>query len=116
LQYPPQRSVYKREVWRDAKNQVYYEKILHPVSLQNNLSRIIDYNVSTNRNYEYIIYLTDQGQSGGAVVKEIHFPITTKWEYWTISELHKTTDENVYTTSENETWLFKFNVEPGEQQ
>ena len=116
LQYPPQRSVYKREVWRDAKNQIYYEKILHPVSLQNNLSRIIDYNVSTNRNYEYIIYLTDKGQSGGAVVKEIHFPITTKWEYWTISELHKTTDENVYTTSENETWLFKFNVEPGEQQ
>lgn len=116
LQYPSQRSVYKREVWRDAQNQIYYEKILHPVSLQSNLSRIIDYNVSTNRNYEYIIYLTDQNKEDGAIVKEIHFPITTKWEYWTISELHKTTEENVYTTSENETWLFKFNVEPGEQQ
>ena len=111
----PQRSIYKREVWRDNNNQVYYEKILHPVVLQNNVSRVIDYNVTTNRNYEYIIYLTDQ--SGNKTIqREIHFPITTKWDYWSISELHKTNEQNVYTTSENETWLFKFNVEPGEQQ
>lgn len=111
----PQRSIYKREVWRDNNNQVYYEKILHPVILQNNVSRVIDYNVTTNRNYEYIIYLTNQ--SGNKTIqREIHFPITTKWDYWSISELHKTNEQNVYTTSENETWLFKFNVEPGEQQ
>ena len=113
LKTVPQISIYKREVWRDNNNQVYYEKILHPVVLQNNVSRVIDYNVATNRNYEYIIYLTDQGDNKH---KEIHFPITTKWDYWSISELHKTTEQNVYTTSENETWLFKFNVEPGEQQ
>lgn len=115
LKTPPQRSIYKREVWRDENNQVYYEKILHPVILQDNVSRVIDYNVTTNRNYEYIIYLTDQN-GGNATQREIHFPITTKWDYWSISELHRTTEENVYTTSENETWLFKFNVEPGEQQ
>ena len=115
LKTTPQRSIYKREVWRDNNNQVYYEKILHPVVLQNNVSRVIDYNVATNRNYEYIIYLTDQS-TDGAIQREIHFPITTKWDYWSISELHKTTEQNVYTTSENETWLFKFNVEPGEQQ
>lgn len=109
----PQISIYKREVWRDNNNHVYSEKILHPVVLQNNVSRVIDYNVATNRNYEYIIYLTDQDDNKH---KEIHFPITTKWDYWSISELHKTTEQNVYTTSENETWLFKFNVEPGEQQ
>ena len=111
----PQRSIYKREVWRDNNNQVYYEKILHPVVLQNNISRVIDYNVATNRNYEYIIYLTDQNEKQ-TIQREIYFPITTKWDYWSISELHKTTEQNVYTTSENETWLFKFNVEPGEQQ
>lgn len=115
LKTTPQRSIYKREVWRDNNNQVYYEKILHPVVLQNNVSRVIDYNVATNRNYEYIIYLTDQS-TDGVIQREIHFPITTKWDYWSISELHKTTEQNVYTTSENETWLFKFNVEPGEQQ
>lgn len=112
----PQRSIYKREVWRDNNNQVYYEKILHPVVLQNNVSRVIDYNVATNRNYEYIIYLTDQLNEKQTIQREIHFPITTKWDYWSISELHKTIEQNVYTTSENETWLFKFNVEPGEQQ
>lgn len=115
LKMVPQRSIYKREVWRDDNNNVYYEKILHPVVLQNNVSRVIDYNITTNRNYEYIIYLTDQN-GGKAIQREIHFPITTKWDYWSISELHKTTEQNVYTTSENETWLFKFNVEPGEQQ
>lgn len=115
LKMTPQRSIYKREVWRDNNNQVYAEKILHPVVLQNNVSRVIDYNVATNRNYEYIIYLTDQSIDG-VIQREIHFPITTKWDYWSISELHKTTEQNVYTTSENETWLFKFNVEPGEQQ
>ena len=115
LKMTPQRSIYKREVWRDNNNQVYSEKILHPVVLQNNVSRVIDYNVATNRNYEYIIYLTDQS-TDGVIQREIHFPITTKWDYWSISELHKTTEQNVYTTSENETWLFKFNVEPGEQQ
>ena len=115
LKMTPQRSIYKREVWRDNNNQVYYEKILHPVVLQNNVSRVIDYNVATNRNYEYIIYLTDQSE-GKTTQREIHFPITTKWDYWSISELHKTNEQNVYTTSENETWLFKFNVEPGEQQ
>ena len=115
LKTTPQRSIYKREVWRDKNNQVYSEKILHPVVLQNNVSRVIDYNVATNRNYEYIIYLTDQS-TDGVIQREIHFPITTKWDYWSISELHKTTEQNVYTTSENETWLFKFNVEPGEQQ
>lgn len=115
LKMTPQRSIYKREVWRDNNNQVYYEKILHPVVLQNNVSRVIDYNVATNRNYEYIIYLTDQS-TDGVIQREIHFPITTKWDYWSISELHKTSEHNVYTTSENETWLFKFNVEPGEQQ
>jgi hypothetical protein len=115
LKMIPQRSIYKREVWRDNNNQVYYEKILHPVVLQNNVSRVIDYNVTTNRNYEYIIYLTDQN-GDQTIQREIHFPITTKWDYWSISELHKTSEHNVYTTSENETWLFKFNVEPGEQQ
>ena len=116
LKMTPQRSIYKREVWRDNNNQVYYEKILHPVVLQNNVSRVIDYNVTTNRNYEYIIYLTDQNDKNQTIQREIHFPITTKWDYWSISELHKTNEQNVYTTSENETWLFKFNVEPGEQQ
>ena len=116
LKMAPQRSIYKREVWRDNNNQVYSEKILHPVVLQNNVSRVIDYNVATNRNYEYIIYLTDQNDKNQTTQREIHFPITTKWDYWSISELHKTNEQNVYTTSENETWLFKFNVEPGEQQ
>lgn len=116
LKTTPQRSIYKREVWRDNNNQVYSEKILHPVVLQNNVSRVIDYNVATNRNYEYIIYLTDQNDKNQTIQREIHFPITTKWDYWSISELHKTSEQNVYTTSENETWLFKFNVEPGEQQ
>ena len=115
LKTAPQKSIYKREVWRDNNNNVYYEKILHPVVLQNNVSRVIDYNITTNRNYEYIIYLTDQSGKR-AIQREIHFPITTKWDYWSISELHKTNEQNVYTTSENETWLFKFNVEPGEQQ
>ncbi len=87
----PQRSIYKREVWRDDDNQVHYEKILHPVVLQNNVSRVIDYNVTTNRNYEYIIYLTDQ-RGSQTIQREIHFPITTKWDYWSISELHRTSE------------------------
>ena len=92
LKTTPQRSIYKREVWRDNNNQVYYEKILHPVVLQNNVSRVIDYNVATNRNYEYIIYLTDQNDKNQTTQREIHFPITTKWDYWSISELHKTNE------------------------
>lgn len=113
----PTRSVYKREVWgvteNDGNVSLVGEKILHPVVIEKNINKLIDYNISTNRKYEYVIYMSGEEELSQ---QEIHFPITTNWEYWSISELHKTNDNNVYTTSENDTWLFKFNVEPGEQQ
>ncbi len=113
----PTRSVYKREVWgvteNDGNVNLVGEKILHPVVIEKNINKLIDYNISTNRKYEYVIYMSGEEELSQ---QEIHFPITTNWEYWSISELYKTNDNNVYTTSENDTWLFKFNVEPGEQQ
>ena len=112
----PTRSIYKREVWGVSESEdnmeLVGEKILHPVVVEQNINRIIDYNIATNRKYEYIIYMSGEEDLSQ---HEIHFPISTNWEYWSISELHKTNDDNVYTTTENETWLFKFNVEPNEQ-
>lgn len=113
LKIAQKRSIYKREVWHGNSNTPIAEKVYHPVVLNQQLERIIDYNIGTNRRYEYIIYSTEEPS---AKQLEFYFPITTKWDFWSITELHRTDEENVYSTSENDVWLFKFNVEPGDQQ
>jgi hypothetical protein len=36
------------------------EKILHPVVIEKNINKLIDYNISTNRKYEYVIYMSGE--------------------------------------------------------
>ena len=60
----PTRSIYKREIWgtkeNDSSVSLVGEKILHPVVIEKNINKLIDYNISTNRKYEYVIYMSGE--------------------------------------------------------
>ena len=100
-------SVYKREVW-DGGGEAAYE----PVAIQSIATGFSDYNVSNNRNYEYIIYPEFAQQEGA----EIKGGVSTHWQDWSLTELHPVQgDKRKFIASDSDVWIFKYNVEPSEQ-
>jgi hypothetical protein len=71
-----------------------------------------DFNITTDRKYQYVFYPTTDGDR---VVREDEI-ISTKWDSWSITELHPTdlTKKNYY-VSDDDIWVFNLNVETGEQ-
>lgn len=94
-----------------------------PVVINSNNSYIIDYNISNGRKYKYIVYPTtfsdserlEQYANNGIGVE-------TNWDSWSLTELIpvKTETESPsikqqYKVISDGVWLFKYDVETGEQ-
>ena len=71
-----------------------------------------DYKISNNRTYEYVFYPM---VSSDLLLRQEKI-VKTNWDSWSITELHPvdSTGKIFYATS-NDVWLFKFNVETGDQ-
>lgn len=110
-------SVYRREIWYDRFGNVAgAEKKWKQITPFITGSRLIDYTVLNNRNYEYVIRLSKYGKSGAAeTLKGIYFSHKTNWLGWSITELHPTDDPNTFSASPVDVWRFKYNISTGAQ-
>lgn len=110
-------SVYRREIWYDRFGNVAgAEKKWKQITPFIAGSRLIDYTVLNNRNYEYVIRLSKYGQTGAAeTLKGIYFSYKTNWLGWSITELHPTDDPNTFSASPVDVWRFKYNISTGAQ-
>ena len=111
-------TVLRREVWEE-QGQIKGEKYFSPV-LVNKLVQgggFIDYNVSNNRTYQYIFYpfLNIEAQEG-KVGWSYSSIVSTKWDYWSITELHPTDDRYTFEANAEDVWLFKYNLTPSAQK
>ena len=76
-----------------------------------------DYNISNNRTYVYVLYPYDgssDNESSGVIQKK-QLLIKTNWSGWSITELHPTNNQSIYTASPKDVWIFNCNVSTGEQ-
>lgn len=71
-----------------------------------------DFNITTGRKYQYVFYPVSDGD---ILIREDKI-ISTKWDSWSITELHPvdSTKKNYY-ASDDDVWVFNLNVETGEQ-
>ena len=71
-----------------------------------------DYNVTTDRKYQYVFYpLSD----GDRLVREDDI-VSVKWDSWSITELHPLDKKHKnYYAGNDDIWVFNLNVETGEQ-
>lgn len=110
-------TVLRREIW-DDNGKTVGEKYFSPI-IVNELVQggLVDYNVSTDRTYEYIFYPylaieSQEGKVGWGYKKTV----STKWECWSLTELHPTDDKYTFKASEEDVWLFKYNHTPSSQK
>lgn len=110
-------SVYRREIWYDRfGKEAGAEKMWKQISPFIIGSRLIDYTVLNNRNYEYVIRLSQYSQSGvEETLKGIYFTYRTNWLGWSVTELHPTDDPNTFSASPVDVWRFKYNISTGAQ-
>lgn len=97
------------------ENQPIVSKVLTPLKLvKDNISDFSfrDFNVSNDRQYRYVFYpLSD----GDRLIREDAI-IKTKWDSWSITELHPLdSSRKKYYVSNDDIWIFNLNVETGEQ-
>lgn len=111
-------SVYKKEIWYDRNTGNSHEEPLWtPVSINTNYPIIRDYNVKNNRTYKYV-FRPVLRNIDGASVEDISgkiYVVKTKWQGWSITELHPTNDSLVFTASPMDVWKFKYNISSGQQ-
>ena len=104
-------TVYKREIW----NEEGYEEgeaVYHPVIINSESTELIDYNVSNNRTYEYIAYPS----SDNSEISQVSRYTSASWQFWSLTELHPVDNSTTEFTAEpSDVWLFKYNVESGDQ-
>lgn len=96
-------SVYRQRVGSSKISQV------GKVS-QGSLS-IMDYNVSNQKQYKYLVYKEDDDYSTDA---NESLPITTNWWNWSIVGLKKVGNDS-YKVDTNNIWLFELNIESAEE-
>lgn len=108
-------SIYKREVRTNDDGTVEHLTKLSPVLTDVNNFKIRDFNISNNREYQYVLYL-DYSPTTGEVEKTIKVPAKTSWEAWSITELHPVGgNKKQFTATADDVWLFNLNVSTGEQ-
>lgn len=107
-------DVFKQEMEEDEFDNLVTVTALEPVALNVSNFHLKDYNISNNRTYKYVIYPSDK--SASVTLTKVEQIIETAWSSWSITELHPTdsTMKN-FTASSSDVWLFKYNVETGEQ-
>lgn len=110
-------TVYKREIWNE-EGEGTGETIYHPVVVNSQSIRVIDYNISNKRDYEYIAYPSTEGESSANVgeLPEVARYVSVNWDFWSLTELHPVNGSTTqFTASPTDVWLFKYNVDSGEQ-
>lgn len=71
-----------------------------------------DYKIANDRTYQYVFY--PASGSDRVIREEVVLPV--KWNSWSITELHPADSSGKkFYVSPEDVWLFKFNVETGEQ-
>lgn len=117
-------SIYKREVWDYELNNTGGitvtggEALYHPVIVRGTDVEYYDYNIANGRTYEYVAYPYGYSDAGGAEsqITAQYAYIKTRWNFWSVTELHPDpSDPKHYTASPSDVWLFKYNMQPGEQ-
>ena len=106
-------DIYKQEVIYNAVGEIIPVTTLEPVIIDTNSFSLQDYNISNNRIYRYIIYPTLSEST--TILSAQDQIIKTNWGNWSITELHPTDSINVFSVSPSDVWLFKYNVETGDQ-
>ena len=100
-------SVYKQEIWDGGG-----ESVLHPVAIDMQETFLRDFNIANGRTYEY--YVLPRGNVGEN--SAARFVISTNWQDWSLTELHPVVGEpKRYTADLSDVWIFRYNVEIGEQ-
>lgn len=103
---------FKREIW-DGGGQSIYEPVI--IKNSSDAKTFVDYNISNNRWYEYVIQPSDLNEEAG-VIKSVKKIVHAKWQYWSLTELHPVSgDKKKFTASPSDIWIFKYNVSPSEQ-
>lgn len=113
-------SIYKKEV---ADGITYYS----PVAVNTSETTIIDFNISAGRTYRYVAYAAGDVSEGGddAYTTEIKILAEDQkvdWDCWSLTELVPTAIaadspavKKAYTADTRNVWLFKYDVESGDQ-
>ena len=116
-------SIFKQAIQQngvDLKGKATYEALtrLTPVDTQIENFKFRDFNISNNRLYRYTLYPFDQmeEETSTKLQKAVVEPISTKWQGWSITELHPVNGENKkFTATPDDVWVFNLNVDTGEQ-
>ncbi len=105
-------SIYKKEV---ADGITYYS----PVAIGTTQTTVYDFNVTAGREYQYIAY---SAEGNPTAIQKLEQPIKVDWDCWSLTELTPvqidTTSpaiKKAYVASPTNVWLFKYDVESGDQ-
>ncbi len=126
-------SIYRREYqkFRSTKTNECKEYVgnWEPVALATEEGYIRDFNITSGRSYQYVLYATENAQTGE--VQELKanldendksLPVLTNWYEWSIAELVPVETpidapiiKNAYRVDTDNVWLFKYSLQTGEQ-
>lgn len=105
-------AIYKQELGYDANGNVIEVSDLVPVSLNQSNFHLRDFNITNNRWYRYILYPANVF----APLVQIQQDVRTKWNGWSITELHPTdASMKKFSVTSSDVWVFNLNVETGDQ-
>ena len=120
-------SIYKKE---DVEGITYYSPVAINIRVDAAEDKAVvrDFNVATGHKYKYVVYAavsTDGGSVSTAqstAAKELSETISPDWDCWSLTELVPTTIttespaiKKAYTADTRNVWLFKYDVESGDQ-
>lgn len=120
-------SIYKKE---DAEGITYYSPVAINIRVDAAEDKAVvrDFNIATGHKYKYVVYAavsTDGGSVStvqSTAAKELSETISPDWDCWSLTELVPTTIttespaiKKAYTADTRNVWLFKYDVESGDQ-
>lgn len=103
-------SVFRQEIGLNSRGQLIALTPLVEVVESSSSFKLMDFNVTNNRWYRYIIYPANKQSPLSRVLADI----TTHWYGWSITELHPISDGK-FKASLEDVWVFDANVKTGEQ-
>lgn len=105
-------SIYRQEMAYGEDQQLMPVGELIPIVDRLTTFHLRDYNITNNRHYRYYVYPANRD----VPLSEITGEIATKWQGWSITELHPrdATMKN-FSVSSSDVWVFNLNVETGDQ-
>lgn len=105
-------SIYKKEM---ADGITYYS----PVAIGTTQTTVYDFNVTAGREYQYIAY---SAEGNPTAIQKLAQPIKVDWDCWSLTELTPVRIDTAspaikkaYVASPTNVWLFKYDVESGDQ-